>query len=102
MSSFTRMFEDFFDIMHGIKLESVSLVTVLELMKFVMHLGKCEFQLYFFKYKTFQDKSWFEKKLIDMLGNILVDAKLSIPTKLLVCLVSNKFDNFAGQMEKVQ
>ena len=34
----------FFDIMHGIKLESVSLVTILELMKFIMHLGKCKFE----------------------------------------------------------
>ena len=50
----------------------------------------------------FEDESWFEKKLLDMLGNILVDAKLPIPTKLLISLVSNKFDNFNGQMEKVK
>ena len=36
-----------------------------------------------------------------MLGDMVVDAQLSISTKLLICLVSNKFDNFTGQMEKV-
>ena len=36
-----------------------------------------------------------------MVCKSLVDKKLAIPTKLLVCLVTNNFDNFDGQMEKV-
>ena len=30
----------FLDAMHGIKAESLSLITMLELIKFIMHLGK--------------------------------------------------------------
>ena len=37
-----------------------------------------------------------------MVCKSLIDKKLAIQTKLLVCLVTNDFDNFDGQMEKVK
>ena len=36
-----------------------------------------------------------------MVCKSIIDKKLVIPTKLLVCLVTNNFDNFNGVMEKV-
>ena len=89
----------FLDFMHGIEADSLSLVTVLELIKFIKHLGKGK--LIYLNFYQVLDTSDFEKNLLDLLVRALIDAGLALETKLLVCLVSNGFDNFRGTLEKV-
>ena len=47
------------------------------------------------------DRSEFEGKLQDSLIKQIKKTNFDVKTKLLICTVSNLFDGFNGQMEKV-
>ena len=79
------------DALHGMPLESLHLVDLLLLLKFLRYEGK-------------SDKSNFEKRLLDSLCEQLISHArdhLSLETKLLICIVCDSFDNFNGRFEKV-
>jgi len=76
----------YLDALHGIREENGSLVTTMELIKFLKDLAR--------------DKSQFEGELLVTLCSQLREAELDLQTKLLICLVSNTFDNFDGYMEQ--
>ena len=88
--------------MHGITASSVSLATVLELVKFLKYLGKGD---YFQKKNILKikapDSSSFEEDLLDQLCELIINKKLPLDTKLLACTLSNSFDGFNGAFEKV-
>ena len=45
------------------------------------------------------DESEFEKKLLALLCDQLKKSELSIETKLIICVITNRFDNFDGDLE---
>lgn len=70
----------FLDCIHGIKVEGLTLVTLVEMMKFLKYEGK--------------NTSDFEKDLLNRLHNKLKVTKLlTFDVKLLVCVVSKSFFN---------
>jgi hypothetical protein len=73
----------FLDLADGISIDSIDLVTLLELIKFVSLENKKD--------------SEFEGKLLTKLCAELKKAKLSLDSKL---LISNTFDNFIGALEE--
>ena len=48
-----------------------------------------------------QDKSQFEGELLAFLCKQLEEADIDVETKLLICTIANKFDDFDGHLEKV-
>ena len=56
-----------------------------------------------FKVNVFnQDKSQFEGELLAFLCKQLEEAEIAVETKLLVCTIANRFDDFDGHLEKVR
>jgi len=75
------------DAMHGIKIEMGTLAEVMLFIKFLRYEAKGD--------------SPFESKVIAMLATQVARAKLSIQTKLIICVVADTFDNFEGYFEKI-
>jgi len=78
--------KQFLDMMHEIDVE-LDLVESVEMIKFL-------------KFEAKSDESQFEKKLLGMVCDGIQKMKLSLETKLLICLISNTFDNFDGFFEE--
>merc|ERR1712106_377248 len=74
------------DAMHGIKIEMGTLADVMMFIKFLRYEAKSD--------------SPFEKKVLDLLCRQLEILKLSVQTKLVLCVVADTFDNFTGYFEK--
>merc|ERR1712106_80352 len=75
------------DAMHGIEIKMDTLAEVMMFIKFLRYEAKSD--------------SLFEQKILDMLCGQVERVKLSIQTKLLICVVADTFDNFNGYFEKV-
>jgi len=73
--------------MHGIKLTTIDLYTTLEMFKFIKYEGK-------------DSSDGFEKDLVEMLCVAFKETLLTVPTKLLICLILNSFDNFQHDFGK--
>ena len=78
---------NFLDIAHGIEIDVSSVPDLLELVKFIQYEGKNE--------------SHFEKNLFSRLSSHLAAASIPVDVKLLICVVSETFDNFDGHLSKV-
>jgi len=73
--------------MHGIKIEFGTLTEVMLFIKYLRYEAKSDTAI--------------EKKVLDVLVTKLAKEKISIQTKLVICVVADTFDNFKGQLEKV-
>ena len=92
----------YLDAMHGIREENASVVTTLEVIKFLKDLARGKVnQTNLTLFILFKDKSQFEGELLTFLCEQL-DSKLDVQTKLLVSLISDSFDNFNGHLEQVK
>ena len=78
---------NFLNIAHGIEIEVSTVPDLLELVKFIQYEGKNE--------------SHFEKNLFKTLSSHLAATSLSVDVKLLICVVSETFDNFNDFFSKV-
>ena len=92
----------YLDALHGIRGENVGIVTTLELVKFLKDLARgifISFRLFFNVFKL--DKSQFEGELLTYLCKQLEKVDIDIQTKLLICTIANRFDDFDGHLEQV-
>ena len=90
------------DLIHGINVDSIDLVTLLEIMKFLNYEDKGKIlQLKRWSMTEIKVSSQFEKNVLEILEKKLTEAKIPLDTKLLVCHICNSFDNYKGALEKV-
>merc|ERR1711892_176818 len=82
-----KIIASFLDVLHSLKVD-LDLASLLLLLQFLRDEGK-------------SDKSEFETALLNILKGELERADLALDTRLIVNYLCNKFDAFAGVMERV-